>query len=815
MSTKVSEQENQGVSTCSCGHSHEEENELTGHIHCTCGCEDGHHHHHEHKHEHGESCSCGHDHSHEDEDDSLTGHIHCTCGCEDGHHHHHEHKHGESCSCGHDHSHEDEDDSLTGHIHCTCGCEDGHDHHHPHEDDDSITGHVKCSCGCEDGHDHHHHHHSHDDSITGHVKCSCGCEDGHEHTHEHSHSAVATAEKPALTTKKEFHYMDLYYDYPERMVAAAAVIYLAVTFLPLPQVAKLPLMVLATLTAALPLLWGGVKKICRLKFDETSLLTIAVIAAFLIGEYSEAVMVTILFRVGNLIEDSAIARSKRDIEALTKIRPNTANLVRPDGSVVAVAAKSVKIGSTIVVKPGEKVPVDCVILEGGSAMDTSALTGESLTRNVEKGDTLLSGMVNVDGMLTCKTTASFHDSAASRIIQMVKDSTAKKGKTENFISRFAKVYTPFIIFAAAALAFLPPLLGMGELSMWVGRSLVFLVASCPCALVISIPLSFFAGIGANSKIGVLVKGSKYIETLSKANCVVFDKTGTLTSGKLSVTSVVSCSDLSEEEVAELAAIAESYSNHPMAQAVVANHPNVDLSGVSDYSEITGKGVSLKRNGQDVLCGSHRLMEDNGVDISGQPEANIYLAVSGKLVGYITLFDNPREDAKETIQNLKKLGVSNTVMLTGDSAYAAGKVQEMVGIDKVYAELLPEDKVSHLEKIKNENGVTLFVGDGINDAPVLAMADVGVAMGFGTDAAIEAADVVLLSDKPSSLPRCMEICRRNMSIAKFNIVFALSVKAVVLALGALGMAQMWMAVVADVGVSVCAVLNATRIMRVKQ
>ena len=783
MSTK--KKDTHDASACSCGHSHEEENELTGHIHCTCGCEDGHDHHHHHH--------------HEDEEESLTGHIHCTCGCEDGHDHHHHH-------------HEDEEESLTGHIHCTCGCEDGHDHHHHHhEDDDSITGHVKCSCGCEDGHDHHHHDHSHDDSITGHVKCSCGCEDGHDH----SHPAAAPAKKSSPAAKKEFHFMDLYYDHPERMVAAAAVIYLAATFLPVPQVAKLVMMLLATLTAAFPLLWGGVKKICRLKFDETSLLTIAVIAAFLIGEYSEAVMVTILFRVGNLIEDSAIARSKRDIEALTKIRPNTANLVRPDGSVVTIAAKSVKIGSTIVVKPGEKVPVDCVILDGSSAMDTSALTGESLARNVEKGDSLLSGMVNVDGMLTCKTTASFHDSAASRIIQMVKESTAKKGKTENFISRFAKVYTPFIIFAAAALAFLPPLFGLGDLSMWVSRSLVFLVASCPCALVISIPLSFFAGIGANSKIGVLVKGSKYIETLSKANCVVFDKTGTLTSGKLSVTSVVSCSDMSEEEVAELAAIAESYSNHPMAQAVVANHPNVDLSGVSDYSEITGKGVSLKRNGLDVLCGSHRLMEDNGVDISGQPEANIYLAVSGKLVGYITLFDNPREDSKETIQNLKKLGVSNTVMLTGDSAYAAGKVQEMVGIDKVYAELLPEDKVSHLEKIKNENGVTLFVGDGINDAPVLAMADVGVAMGFGTDAAIEAADVVLLSDKPSSLPRCIEICRRNMSIAKFNIVFALGVKAVVLALGALGMAQMWMAVVADVGVSVCAVLNATRIMRVKK
>ncbi len=585
-------------------------------------------------------------------------------------------------------------------------------------------------------------------------------------------------------------------------------------FAPLTDLPRLILFAVATLLAGYPLFRDGLKGLTRLSLDETTLLTVAVVAAFAIGEYPEAFMVTALFRIGNLLENAAVERSKRDIEALTQIRPEHANLVGPDGSVQVVAAKSVPIGSTILVKPGEKIPLDAKITVGSTNVDTAALTGESLARPAEVGDTVLSGSVNLDGAITCVTVNSFDDSAASRIIEMVKESSAKKGKTERFISRFSKVYTPFIILAAAALAFLPPLMGMGELSMWVSRSLVFLVASCPCAMVISIPLSFFAGIGANSKVGVLVKGSKYLEILSKANAVVFDKTGTLTTGKLTVSSVESCSDLTSDEVLHLAAIAESYYNHPMALAVMEACPNPDLSGVADYTEIPGKGVSLKVSGEEILCGSHRLMADYQIDLSALPEANIYVAKNGIVVGYLTVFDQPRPEAAQAIQRLRGLGISQMVMLTGDFDASAQQVKEEIGLDAAWSQLLPQDKVARLEEVKEKYGTTLFVGDGINDAPVLARSDAGIAMGLGTDAAIEAADVVLISENLNGLARSIEISRRTMSIARFNIAFALGVKAVVLVLGALGMAQMWMAVFADVGVSILSVLNAVRALQVK-
>lgn len=675
------------------------------------------------------------------------------------------HDHGEVCSdeaCQHDHSHVHHDHTLED----TCtSCDDGTcwlEHHHDH---DHAHG-TSCNACSDDG-------------------CGCG--------HNHEHGAFEAKEKVLL--------------------GAGIGIFLVSLIIPMAQPMQLIAMLCATLIAGYPVFKDGVKSIFKLSFDETALMTIAVIAAFFIGDYSEAVIVTLFFRVGNLLENIAVTKSRRDIENLTKIREDNTSVLEEDGSITVTPSKDVAVGTKIAIKPGEKVPIDGVIVKGNSSMDTSALTGESLSRAVSKGDTLLSGMINLEGMLICETTNTFDDSAASKIIELVRDSVAKKGKTENFISRFAKVYTPLVMLAAAILAFVPPLLGFGDFQQWIGRSLVFLVASCPCALVISIPLSFFAGIGASSKVGVLVKGSKYIEIISKADCIVFDKTGTLTTGKLSVTTVKSCSNsYSTDDVLRLAATAERYSTHPMAEAVTTHYGEVDLSEVSEFSEIAGKGVSLNVGEDVVLCGSHRLMDDFEVDISMLPSANIYLSVNGTAVGYLVLSDTPRSDAKDTITKLKQLGIKRTVMLTGDNHSTAEKVKELCGVDQVFAELLPGDKVSHMEEIKEQAEVTLFVGDGINDAPVLAMADAGIAMGLGTDAAIEAADVVLLSDNLSSLPKAIAISRRTMSIAKFNIVFALAVKAVVLVLGAVGMAAMWMAIVADVGVSVLSVLNATRILK---
>lgn len=649
--------------------------------------------------------------------------------------------------------------------------------------------------------------HYHDDEDPSH---SCSCSHAHEHDQEHGHShgddcgCGHTHEHGTFKLKEQL------------LLGASIGIFIIAVLFDVSDIVKLALMLASTLFAGYPIFKDGVKSIFKLSFDETALMTIAVIAAFFIGEYFEAVIVTLFFRVGNLLENYAVAKSRRDIESLTKIREENTNVIGNDGSITVMPSKTIAVGTKIAVKPGEKLPIDAIVLEGTSSVDTSALTGESLARNIMVGDTLLSGMINLDGMLVCETINTFDDSAASKIIELVQSSMAKKGKTENFISRFAKIYTPFIIVSAAALAFLPPLFGFGTLETWVPRTLVFLLASCPCALVISIPLSFFAGIGASSKIGVLVKGSKYIEIISKADTIVFDKTGTLTTGKLSVSAVESVSNLTKDEILRLSAIAESYSNHPMATAVVSHYNAIpDLSAVSDFSEITGKGVSLTLSGDKIICGSHRLMFDHGIDVNNVPKANIYLSINGILKGYIVLSDTPRVDAKEALSALKSLGIKKTIMLTGDNHAAAQKIQAECGVDEFFAELLPIDKVSHLEKIKATSSTTLFVGDGINDAPVLAMADAGIAMGFGTDAAIEASDVVLLSDNLGSLPKAIAISKRTMSIAKFNIVFALTVKAVVLSMGALGLASMWMAIVADVGVSVLSVMNATRILTSKK
>lgn len=697
-------------------------------------------------------------------------------------------------------------DEMTSGIGCSCGHDHGHDSHehereHEHSHGDELTSGMGCSCGHDHGHEHDHEH-SHGDELTSDVGCSCGScattsdtpeKGGHEHTHDHG---------PFDTTQK------ILFAASVGVVAAA---YLLPVAFPIKYVAVL----FATIAVGYPLFIDGLKGLRHFTLDETMLMTIAVIAAFAIGEVFEAFLVTALFRAGNILENTAVARSKREIEALTDIRPDTANILSETGDVVTVSARSVKIGTRIVVRPGERVPLDAVVVEGDSNLDTAALTGESLPRAVHPGEEILSGSVNLDGLLVCETRTVFENSTATRIIELVKESSQKKGKAENFITRFSKVYTPFIIIAAAVLAFAPPLLGFGELSVWVGRSLVFLVASCPCALVISVPLSFFSGVGAASKTGVLVKGSKYLEALAKIDVIAFDKTGTLTTGKLTVSEVVSVSDMTEDELARTAATAEKFSTHPTASAVTAYAPAMENVAITDYNETSGKGVSLKIDGRSVLCGSYRLMNDGGIDISSLPGANIYLAIDGEIMGYINLFDSPRPEAADAIASLKNVGVRQTVLLSGDSEFAVSRVKEQIGLDLAYSELLPAQKVEKFEQIKLSSGTTAFVGDGINDAPVLARSDVGIAMGFGSDAAIEAADVVLVSENLGLLEKAVKIARRTVGIANFNIAFALTVKAVVLILGALGMAQMWMAVFADVGVSILAVLNSTRVLRAQK
>lgn len=632
----------------------------------------------------------------------------------------------------------------------------------------------------------HEHDHGHENqSQHNHTADGCGC--GHEHD-------VDTSKQAKI------------------LFVIATVIAIICLFIP-NTILQTSGFLIATVLSGYPLFKSGIKSIFKLRFDEFMLLTVAVVTAFIIGEAVEAVIVTMLFRIGQMLEQQAIDKSRKEITALTNIRPDTANLVTENG-IQVVKAEKLAIGTIILLKAGERVPVDCEVTQGTSVIDTSALTGESLATTVEVGDSILSGSINLSAVLHCKTTTTFENSAASRIIKLVEESSKLKGNTEKFITKFSKVYTPIVMILALCLAIIPSIFAPENMAVWISRSLVFLVASCPCALVISVPLSFYAGIGAASKKGVLVKGSRYIEALAKVNTVVFDKTGTLTTGKLSVSQVVSVCEISNDDLLRIAAISESLSNHPIAKAIVSHCGELGNYTIDDYQDIVGKGVRLILDEKQILCGSSKLMQENGIDTTHYPSANIYIAQEGGLLGYITVFDSPRTDARELVQTLKGLGVTQTVMLTGDAKKPAEKVKQACDVDICYSELLPEDKVNHLTALKNQAGTVVFVGDGINDAPVLACADVGVAMGFGTDAAIEAADTVLLSDKLSSLSDAIIIAKQTTATARVNIIFALSVKAVVLVLGALGLAPMWVAVFADVGVSILAVLNATKMLRKK-
>jgi Cd2+/Zn2+-exporting ATPase len=552
-------------------------------------------------------------------------------------------------------------------------------------------------------------------------------------------------------------------------------------------------------------------------FDENFLMSLATSGAFAIGENLEAVGVMLFYQIGEYFQDKAVDKSKESITSLMDIRPDYANLIK-GSEIEKTAPDTVNTGDLILVKPGEKIPLDGIIIEGKSMLDTSALTGESVPRNAKVSDTVLSGCVNQTGVLKIKVTKSFGESTVSKIINLVENSAGKKAKTENFITSFARYYTPVVVMLAVLLAVLPPLFFGGVFSDWLRRSLVFLIISCPCALVLSIPMGFFAGIGRAAKSGILVKGGNYLEAFNNLEIAVFDKTGTLTKGVFKVTDILPAQGFSYSELLELAAAAESYSNHPIALSVMkAYRKEADKSKISDYTEISGCGISVKKDGKIILVGNDKLMVQNNIPFSAVYKNTgtiIYIAVDGIFAGCILISDEVKPDSKDAVFALKSKGVQKTIMLTGDNPEIAETIASELGIDEVYAGLLPQEKVEKVESFnaqKSKKGKLAFIGDGINDAPVLALADIGIAMGgLGSDAAIEAADVVLMTDELSKLPEVLDIAKFTKKIVWQNIIFALGIKTAFLALGAFGIAGMWEAIFADVGVALLAVLNAMRI-----
>ena len=624
----------------------------------------------------------------------------------------------------------------------------------------------------------------------------------HDHGHAHGHDHEEGEEHHSLG-----------------LIGVGAVLFVAGLLLP-EGLWRWAALIAAYVVAGGEVLLRAAKNILRGQvFDENFLMAVASLGAMLMGETTEAVAVMLFYQIGEWFQDRAVDKSRASIAQLMDIRPDHANHVLADGSVEVVPPQSLKAGDILLVKPGERIPLDGIILEGTSTLNTSALTGESIPRDVAEGDTVLSGCVNQTGVLRLRATGAYESSTVARILRLVEDSGERKASTERFITRFARWYTPAVCLAALLLALVPPLF-VGEWTEWIKRALTFLVISCPCALVISVPLTFFGGVGGASRRGVLIKGANYLEQLAKTDIAVFDKTGTLTRGTFEVTAIHP-NQITEEELLELAALAESYSDHPISASLRAAWNRVlDKNRVTDVQEIAGRGIHALVDGRPVYAGNERLMAD--VHVESRPchrqGTIVHVALDGVYMGHIVIADRVKEGSAEAIAELKALGVARTVMLTGDQSAVAQSVAKELGVDEVHAELLPGDKVEQVERLmkqKPEGAMLAFVGDGINDAPVLRRADLGIAMGgVGSDAAIEAADIVLMDDDPRKLPCAIRIARHTLRIANQNIIFALSVKAIILVMGAMGLANMWLAVFADVGVSFLANLNAMRAMRAK-
>lgn len=602
-------------------------------------------------------------------------------------------------------------------------------------------------------------------------------------------------------------------------ILTAVLIFLPVLCIPMNETGKFIGFLVCYAVIGWDIIWKAISNILHGQvFDENFLMTVATVGAMCLGDYKEGVAVMLFYQVGELFQSYAVSRSRRSIAGLMDIRPDYANVVR-EGKETRVDPDEVLVGDVILVKPGERVPLDGTVLEGNSTLDTSALTGESMPREIGAGAEVISGCINQTGTLRIRVGRPYGESTVSKILDLVENASSKKSRSEAFITRFAKYYTPSVVAAAALLAVLPPLLMGQAFTPWIHRALAFLVISCPCALVISVPLSFFGGIGGASKCGVLIKGSNYLEALAKAETVVFDKTGTLTKGSFAVTRCYP-QGISGERLLELAACAEKDSSHPISRSIVkAYGKDTERFGVTDVQEIAGHGISVSLDGKKVLAGNTKLMRLKNIPFQPIAEAGtvVYVAEDGKYRGAVLIEDEIKEDAAFAVRELKKAGVRKTVMLTGDAKAVGEKVAEKLGLDLAYTELLPADKVEHMERLlaeTSEKGRLAFVGDGINDAPVLARADIGIAMGgLGSDAAIEAADIVIMTDEPSKIASAMGISRKTLRIVRQNIIFALGIKGIMLLLGACGIASMWSAVFADVGVSVIAILNAVRALRV--
>ncbi len=607
-----------------------------------------------------------------------------------------------------------------------------------------------------------------------------------------------------------------------RKIIIALVLFLIALLIPFPyEWINNVIFIASYLIVGLEIVLKAIRNITRGKvFDENFLMAVATVGAFGVGEFPEAVEVMLFYQVGELFQSYAVDKSRKSISSLMNIRPDYANVKRND-EVSKVSPEEVKIGELIVVKPGEKIPLDGVVKEGKSMLDTSSLTGESMPQDVNVGDNVLSGCINKSGLLTIKVTKEFGESTVSKILDLVENASSKKSKSENFITKFAKYYTPAVVIIAVILAVVPPIIIKDAVfTDWLYRALTFLVVSCPCALVISIPLGFFGGIGGASKMGILVKGSNYLEALAKTEIVVFDKTGTLTEGIFEVQKIEAVS-MEKEELLELAAYAENHSNHPISLSVKEAYKNkIDMQKITETEEIAGLGVKAVIDGKKVLVGNDKLMEQAKINYEKSTDIGtiLYVAIDNKFAGYIVIADKIKDDSKETIEILKENGIKKTVMLTGDKKQVGENVANKLGLDEAYTELLPDGKVKKVEELlkqKSEKGKLVFVGDGINDAPVLVLADIGIAMGgLGSDAAIEAADVVIMTDEPSKIGNAIQISKKTMRIVRENIIFSLIVKIAVLALSACGLSTMWEAVFADVGVSIIAILNSLRVLRNK-
>lgn len=628
----------------------------------------------------------------------------------------------------------------------------------------------------------------------------------HEHGHSHSHGGNSGIEKKELFR-----------------LGIALTLFIIGMIVNLDKMYEFIIFGVAYIIAGGKVLLRAFKNILRGQvFDENFLMAIATIGAFAIGEFPEGVAVMLFYEVGEMFQDYAVNKSRKSISDLMNIRPDFANLIDLNREEKRVSPESVNVGSIIVVRAGEKVPLDGVVLSGEATLDVSALTGESLPKEVEAKDDVLAGSINKSGLLKIKVTKSFGESTVSKILDLVENAGNKKSPTEKFITKFARYYTPVVVFSALALAIIPPLVISGEsFSPWISRALIFLVVSCPCALVVSIPLGYFAGIGLASKNGILIKGSNYLEALNNVESIVFDKTGTLTKGTFKVRKSESTSKLTNEELLKLGAYAEYYSNHPIAKSIVSEfNEEINKGLISNYEEISGKGIKVDIDGETFLAGNSKLMDMFNIKITSIHEIGtvVYLANEKSELGYIVISDEIKEDSKEAISGLKEIGVKQTIMLTGDNEKVGDSVAKELGLDKAYCSLLPQNKVEKLEQIfedKSKGKKVAFVGDGINDAPVLARADIGIAMGgVGSDAAIEAADVVIMDDKPSKIIKAIKIAKKTNKIVWQNIIFALGVKIIILIFGALGMANMWEAVFGDVGVTLIAVINSSRILKNK-